>query len=103
MIGCRALVVGLSVAALTYTSVSRAQSMSWYQDSDLAGLSPGCASEIAVGPNNVPWALGCGVDNSGNHPISYLKYTAYTGQNCFGGTYSWQYTNGAAAHPRSSF
>ncbi len=37
-------------------------------------VSTGCASAIAVGPNNIPWILGCG-DPSKPREVYYLTYT----------------------------
>src|SRR5580700_9129982 len=54
---------------------------SWYQ------VSPGCASAIAVGPNNIPWILGCG-NPSEVRPVYYLS------QSCTGSFFcpvTWQY------------
>ena len=51
---------------------------------------PGCASAIAVGPNNVPWILGCGTaaqggaSPSGPQGIFYLQNLSCGSETCLG-------------------
>src|SRR5580700_3538128 len=42
-------------------------------------LGTGCAREISVGPNNVPWILGCPDGNSRASGPAWLYYLTYTG------------------------
>ncbi|MDP9001895.1 MAG: hypothetical protein M3O46_17480 [Myxococcota bacterium] len=57
---------------------------------------PGCATSIAVGPNNVPWITGC--DAGPDYSIFYLDY--HKSENCgIGGcTPSWHQMSGAARY-----
>ena len=89
--------LGLAALLAMYPCTAFAQNMEWLQDSTLPGFvgGPGCARQIAVGPNNVPWVLGCNSDSSGNQYIYYLKFTPCSGE-CFGGSYVWTYAGGAA-------
>jgi hypothetical protein len=80
----------------TYVAISMAvpaaahASTQWLQDNTLPGYSggPGCATYIAVGPNNQPTIAGCS-NSVANQVAYYLNYTS-CGKNCFGGTYQWQ-------------
>jgi hypothetical protein len=70
--------------------------VTWEQDITLPGYvgGPGCAKQIAVGPNGVPWVIGCGA-NGVDVEVYWLKFTS-CGSGCFGGTYQWQDTRFAA-------
>ena len=97
-----ALCLGAAIAM--YPDAARAQSLVWQQDTTLPGYvgGPGCARQIAVGPNDLPWVIGCSGpgDNGTNKSVYYLQFTPCTsnGGDCFGGSYSWVYANGAATY-----
>ena len=98
------LLICLSATMAMYPDEARAQSLVWQQDTTLPGYvgGPGCAKQIAVGPNDVPWVIGCSGpgDNGTNKSVYYLQFTPCTpnGGECFGGSYSWVYANGAATY-----
>jgi hypothetical protein len=76
---------------------NRPAALMWDQDSTLRGVSgPGCGHEIAVGPNDVPWVVGCSPTNNADKWIYYLN----PGQSCSNGfclpSYSWTYAGATA-------
>ena len=78
----------LTVAAATATRPAQAR-WAW------SALGTGCARDIAVGPNNVPWIIGCdnGVNAAGAGGVYYLKWG---GSNFLSGPTllpSWEYDN----------
>lgn len=63
------VVVYLAISTLGSTSSHAACSPcgEFQQDTTLPGIAhAGCATQIAVGPNNVPWVLGCSGPGDGN-------------------------------------
>jgi hypothetical protein len=65
-------IVALGVFGAIVAEASRAGacgSNEWQQDNGDFYGSPGCASAIAVGPNNIPWIIGCGA----NPHVFYLS------------------------------
>jgi hypothetical protein len=80
-----------ATVATLHPTPAYAQSIEWSQDSTLPGLggSPGCATQIAVGPNNVPWVLGCSGPGNGNSWL-YQLVCSETVSGEFGETCKWQ-------------
>jgi hypothetical protein len=83
-------VAAYAAHALAMPAVAQAQIYAWHQDVNLPGYAgnPGCATEIAVGSNNVPWVIGCSGpgDNGTNRSVYYWLA---------GGPRSWVYASGA--------
>jgi hypothetical protein len=91
---------GLSIAL--HATSAHAQ-MKWLQDNQAyPGLpGPGCAKKISVGPNNVPWIIGC--DQSPyppNQPIKFLSCTPVN--NSLFPSCTWQYAGGDAVDVNGS-
>jgi hypothetical protein len=78
----------LGLLALPDTSAAQQGYWAW------APLGVGCARSISVGPNGVPWILGCtGGDPNGTGPawVYYLSWP--TPQGSFVPQYQWNYDN----------
>ena len=82
-------------ASVLITSKSSAQTLVW---NEVQTTDRGCATSISVGPNDVPWLIGCG--SGADHGIYYLAHgeASCSPQPCFGSTIlSWQRTPTGAA------
>ena len=92
------VVLCIGAAIVLHSNPGRAQNIEWFQDNSLSGFvgGPGCATQIAVGPNGVPWVMGCNGPNGIDRYVYYLKFSPCTGE-CFGGSYQWTYANGAVS------
>lgn len=92
----RKLTLALTVTAFGVVHAGSADAgitWSWEQDTNLTNAGAGCAHEIAVGPNDVPWVVGCSPTSAADKWIFYLKPT----QNCSNGFcfqgHAWTYAN----------
>jgi hypothetical protein len=54
----------LAFVALQTTPAMAGVTWQWAQDTSMSGQGAGCAHEIAVGPNDVPWVIGCSPTSS---------------------------------------
>jgi hypothetical protein len=79
-----AFAVYAAIAALDPAAARASEEIiAWTQDVHIPGFSggPGCANQIAVGPNNVPIVLGCSGPDGVNRWLFQLVYSS--------GTYTW--------------
>ena len=86
----RKLVVSVLLVSGALVSKNATAQMFWQE---VQTTTRGCATSIAVGPNDVPWVIGCG--SGADNGIFYLA-SQDCSPNCFGTTLSWQSTTGAA-------